>query len=77
MHKTLRLLELIGVGLATLLSLALLLEPYTEAEPAGLAPAGVWYYCDSTMSYYPHVLECKEGWQAVPANPPTAPPPAY
>ena len=45
--------------------------PADAGEPA----VGVWYYCDSTMSYYPHVLVCKEGWRAVPAIPPTAPPP--
>ena len=53
-------------------STVLLLPPQVHAhEP----PAGVWYYCDSTMRYYPRVLVCKEGWQVVPATPPDAPPP--
>ena len=53
-------------------SIVLLLPPQVDAsEPA----VGVWYYCDSTMRYYPHVLVCKEGWRAVPATPSSAPPP--
>ena len=53
--------------------IVLLLPPQVDAnEPA----VGLWYYCDSTMSYYPHVLVCKEGWRVVPAIPPTAPPPS-
>jgi hypothetical protein len=35
------------------------------------APAGTWYYCDSSKGYYPYVAECKEGWRAVPATPPS------
>jgi hypothetical protein len=53
-------------------STVLLLPPQVDA---GEPPVGVWYYCDSTMSYYPRVLVCKEGWRVVPAIPSTAPPP--
>ena len=61
---------------AALVVLALTLGwlPVVDAyEPA----VGVWYYCDSTMSYYPHVLVCKEGWRTMPAIPPNAPPPTF
>ncbi|HEY6896058.1 MAG TPA: hypothetical protein VI279_02255 [Rhodocyclaceae bacterium] len=41
-----------------------------QAQP-GPAPApAVWYYCDSTQSYYPYVPSCAEGWRTVPATPP-------
>ena len=36
------------------------------AQPA----AGVWYYCESSKSYYPYVAVCQEGWRTVPAAPP-------
>jgi hypothetical protein len=51
--------------------------PLAPAADAGEPAMGVWYYCDSTMSYYPQVRVCKEGWRVVPAIPPTAPPPAH
>jgi hypothetical protein len=41
--------------------------PQAAAAPA---PAGNWYYCDSTHSYYPYVSQCAEGWRTVPAMPP-------
>ncbi len=52
------------------------------AEPAPPAPAaaqptqtaGTWYYCESSKTYYPYVQQCPEGWKAVPASPPPAPP---
>lgn len=34
------------------------------------APAGWWYYCDASRTYYPYVKECPSGWQRVPAVPP-------
>ncbi len=48
--------------------------PQGAPPPAPDAPAqapGMWYYCDSAKAYYPYVGECKEGWRAVPAAPPT------
>jgi hypothetical protein len=39
------------------------------------APAGNWYYCESTHTYYPYfpyypVPQCAEGSRTVPATPP-------
>ena len=63
----------VAIALLAAYGTVLLLPPQVDAhEPA----VGVWYYCDSTMSYYPHVLVCREGWRVMPAIPPTAPPPA-
>jgi len=55
-----------------------------EAPPVAPAPAtaqaqptqagGVWYYCDSSKTYYPYTQQCPEGWKTVPASPPPAPP---
>ena len=53
-----------------------------EAPPAPPAPAaaqpaqapGVWYYCDSSKTYYPYAQQCAEGWKTVPASPPPGPP---
>ena len=41
------------------------------APTAAAAPAStVWYYCDSSKSFYPYVAQCAEGWRQVPATPP-------
>ena len=53
-------------------STVLLLAPQVHADEP---PVGAWYYCDSTMSYYPRVLVCKEGFRVERAIPPNAPPP--
>ena len=37
--------------------------------PVAVQPAGWWYYCDASTSYYPYVRECPSGWQRVPASP--------
>ena len=29
----------------------------------------VWYYCQSSQTYYPYVQSCQEGWKTVPATP--------
>jgi hypothetical protein len=29
----------------------------------------VWYYCQSSQTYYPYVQNCHEGWKVVPAIP--------
>ena len=29
----------------------------------------VWYYCQSSQTYYPYVQTCQEGWRVVPASP--------
>lgn len=29
----------------------------------------VWYYCQSSRTYYPYAASCNEGWQVVPATP--------
>jgi hypothetical protein len=46
--------------------------PVQAAAPAAAPPGGsaVWYYCESSKTYYPYVGECKEGWKEVPATPP-------
>lgn len=45
--------------------------PPPQAGTSGAAPAGgVWYYCESSRTYYPYVSECKEGWRTVAATPP-------
>jgi len=46
--------------------------PPAEAAVPPAAPAGsaMWYYCESSKTYYPYVSECKEGWKEVPATPP-------
>ena len=45
-------------------------KPRSE-EPS--APSGVWYYCPGSKTYYPYVKECPDGWQTVPAQPPSEP----
>jgi hypothetical protein len=40
------------------------------AAAAPQPPAGSWYYCESSRSYYPYVNQCPEGWKTVPATPP-------
>ena len=48
-------------------------EPVTYVEqsaPAQTEPAGWWYYCETSRTYYPYVRECPNGWQRVPALPP-------
>lgn len=37
-------------------------EPAPQREP-------IWYYCESSRTYYPYVSVCPEGWRAVPAQP--------
>jgi hypothetical protein len=41
--------------------------PQAAAAPAA---GGSYYYCESTKSYYPYTLQCKEGWRFVPSTPP-------
>ena len=47
--------------------------PPVVVEPA-VAPSmnsGYWYFCPDTRAFYPHVMECRSGWQAmVPGSPP-------
>ena len=40
------------------------------AAPAPSEPAGCWYYCEPSRTYYPYVKECPSDWQRVPAVPP-------
>jgi len=46
--------------------------PPAQAGAPVASPTGgaIWYYCDSSKTYYPYVSECKEGWREVPATPP-------
>lgn len=46
--------------------------PSQVAVPPAAPQAGsaMWYYCESSKTYYPYVSECKEGWKEVPATPP-------
>ena len=32
-------------------------------------PAGYWYYCADSKTYYPYVKECPAGWQRVAPQP--------
>ena len=41
-----------------------------QSAPAQTEPAGWWYYCETSRTYYPYVKECSNGWQRVPALPP-------
>ena len=49
-------------------------QPVTYVEqgsaPAAAEPAGWWYYCEASRTYYPYVKGCPSGWQRVPALPP-------
>jgi hypothetical protein len=45
-----------------------------QAQAAVPPAPKTWYYCASAKNYYPYVPNCPEGWQAVPAQPPQAPP---
>lgn len=31
--------------------------------------SAVYYYCDSSENYYPHVRVCPEGWKLLPGSP--------
>jgi hypothetical protein len=46
--------------------------PAQAAVPPAAPQSGsaIWYYCESSKTYYPYVSECKEGWKEVPAAPP-------
>jgi hypothetical protein len=35
------------------------------------SPSSDWYYCRKPEGYYPYVRSCPNGWQRVPAQPPT------
>lgn len=47
--------------------------PPPQAAVPGAAPqsstSAIWYYCESSKTYYPYVSECREGWRIVPATP--------
>ena len=45
------------------------------AQPFAPPPAQFWYFCAASNAYYPYVSSCPNGWEAVPASPPTVPPP--
>ena len=48
--------------------------PAVVNQPVAVAPAAAsnsWYYCASTQGYYPYTASCPEGWETVPATPPT------
>lgn len=44
-------------------------QPATTMVPP--QSTNVWYFCESSKSYYPYVSQCPEGWKQVPATPPT------
>lgn len=59
-------------------------SPPVYIEQGGAAPAlaqpqyqqapqqtQYWYYCPVSKAYYPYVKECADGWQQVPAQPPS------
>jgi len=44
--------------------------PVVIVDPEPAQPRDpVWYFCESSDSYYPYASVCPEGWQAVPAQP--------
>jgi hypothetical protein len=43
--------------------------PTAPAQGAPAQQPGMWYFCNSSKTYYPYVQQCPEGWQAVPATP--------
>jgi hypothetical protein len=49
--------------------------PPVYVEQQGQTPqaqeSGNWYYCSNPAGYYPYVRQCPEGWQQVPAQPPS------
>ena len=47
--------------------------PPSYPAPSGAQPQSqqLWYYCPSAAGYYPYVRSCPEGWQRVPAQPPS------
>nr|WP_272930465.1 hypothetical protein [Burkholderia cenocepacia] len=44
-------------------------EYVEKGQPQDDGDADLWYYCDASKHYYPHVKTCKSGWRAVPARP--------
>ena len=44
-------------------------EYVEKGQPQDDGDANVWYYCDASKHYYPHVKTCKSGWRSVPARP--------
>jgi len=48
---------------------------YVQTVPVPPAPIvaqnlpPVWYYCQSSQTYYPYTNNCYEGWKIVPATP--------
>lgn len=44
---------------------------FADTVPLDAADNGYWYYCTSAQAYYPYVKQCPEGWQQVPATPPS------
>ena len=48
---------------------------YIERGGVPIEPAAPvqndWYYCTASQTYYPYVRECPDGWQRVPAQPPS------
>jgi hypothetical protein len=44
--------------------------PAAAPAPAPHAAAPNWYYCESSRSFYPYVMQCAGGWKQVPATPP-------
>lgn len=44
--------------------------PVVAIEPEPAPPReSIWYYCESSRTYYPYVSVCPEGWRTVPAQP--------
>ncbi|HEY5292562.1 MAG TPA: hypothetical protein VIJ43_09635 [Burkholderiales bacterium] len=42
-----------------------------QAAPAPAQAQADWFYCAASRTYYPYVRECPDGWQRVPAQPPS------
>jgi hypothetical protein len=47
--------------------------PMVQQAPQMYQPTtpSVWYFCQSSGKYYPYTSSCPEGWQTVPATPPS------
>jgi hypothetical protein len=47
------------------------MAPQLSAAPAQQNPAGHWYFCRESNTYYPYVQSCPKGWEQVEPVPPT------
>lgn len=46
------------------------MPPQSSSIQAANPTQGIWYFCETTQSYYPYVGSCSVPWRMVPALPP-------